>query len=418
MPEKRGGGNPVDRVFFWLILWGSQAMVVTQVSVVSFLVILLTISDCCFASKKTIKAYGGDQTPSGIMLRKGDRFTISAFGTWRMGGFIGSCSVAGFSPGQHTNYNITNAANHGELICRVGGGRWQPVGVSATIVADDSGELFFSPNDTERGNNGGSVSVTIEYSGQENARRQRGANTSIVKEVLASAKGGTSSIQIQRGDRVKITASGRWTLGSVIGSCGPDGMSNELAQEYNAFNGHLHGKLAVKVAGDDGWYVIGSSGQFTADKTGHLMWMANDTEANNNSGNLTLKVVITRSGEREKPAGNIKTIQVPANTYAYTSPIRVAKGQTVTIDAAGSWRMGNFIGGCDADGMSGYTSYNRLAGRKHGILIAKVRGDDGWYAIGSNGSFRAESSGPLVFAPNDNEPGNNSGSLSVTVKID
>jgi len=366
----------------------------------------------------TLKAFGGSETETKIQLRKGDRFEVKASGSWKIGGWIGSCGPDGFAAGEHTSYNITRDANHGALLCRVGSGDLQRVGSFAVLTADASGRLVFSPNDKEQGNNSGSLIVTVIHPGSSVPVATSGPSVVIVKRFEANGEGGTSPVKIETGDKVDVSATGRWTMGAAIGSCDPDGMDNAFAQAYNCFTDHLHGKLAVKIEGDDGWYVVGSSGGFTAEKSGYLMYKPNDTEPANNSGALNVKVTITRGEPSEKPSGDIRTASVPAATSGWRSDITVRRGQLVRIKAAGTWKMGDWIGSCDPDGMSGHTSYNVLPNRKHGSLLVMIEGDDGWYAVGKKGEFRAEVSGRLIFRPNDLEPNSNAGSLNVTVEVE
>lgn len=97
-------------------------------------------------------------TKTSIYVNRGDVVSITARGSWSMGPFIGACGPVGFAPGLHSRYNLTSIANHGALIVRIGNGVWNTPG---EFTARNSGVLYFSPNDNEAFNNGGSLRVTV-----------------------------------------------------------------------------------------------------------------------------------------------------------------------------------------------------------------------------------------------------------------
>lgn len=235
----------------------------------------------------------------------------------------------------------------------------------------------------------------------------------------AGGRGGVSSVKVERGDQVEISARGSWKMGSFIGPCGADGMSKDTAQSYNMVKDEHHGKFLVRVSGERGWYPVGSSGVFYADRSGHLEWAPNDREPSNNGGLLQVTVNIrgrARPVPDPPPRGDY-TLRVSGATTGSQTDFIVRKGQRVTIRASGTWKMGGFVGSCGPSGMSGYENYNRVASAPHGSLLVRVDGESRWTAIGSGRTFVAEESGRLVFSPNDREPDNNSGSLDVTVKL-
>lgn len=96
----------------------------------------------------------------------------------------------------------------------------------------------------------------------------------------------------------------------------------------------------------------------------------------------------------------------------------VKKGDRIRITARGRWKMGGFIGSCGPDGFPAgqYESYNLTSIATHGALIGKI-GNSVWHNIGSGATITANRDGYLTLGPNDNEQGNNAGSLRVTISI-
>ncbi|HUI07740.1 MAG TPA: hypothetical protein VL486_12125, partial [Verrucomicrobiae bacterium] len=100
-----------------------------------------------------------------------------------------------------------------------------------------------------------------------------------------------TTLSLQIGDSVTITASGSWQFDYVHGSCGPDGMYVEENLYDRFYSGALQGALVAYVGpdpyqghwGDEsffpqatGYWNIGSSAQFTSDKDGELWLGFND----------------------------------------------------------------------------------------------------------------------------------------------
>ncbi len=243
--------------------------------------------------QQNVRISAGKQTETFLYLRKGERATIRASGTWKMGDFVGSCGPDGFEDGVFKRYNITQRANHGELIARVGSGTWQRVGSDGEITADEDGYVFLTPNDTERGNNSGQLSVTLSKVSANGRGARSGGSKSETIRVSASSSAFRSGIFVTKGQRVSIRATGTWRMGPVIGACDADGMTFVGDEGYNRFKTSKHGTLMAMIKGDDGWYGIGSSGNFRADVSGELLFAPNDTEVGNNSGQLSVSVDIT-----------------------------------------------------------------------------------------------------------------------------
>jgi hypothetical protein len=95
----------------------------------------------------------------------------------------------------------------------------------------------------------------------------------------------------------------------------------------------------------------------------------------------------------------------------------VRKGQYVKIEASGKWRLGILYGTCGPDGKFSEKNPFNVHKAKHGMLLARIEGSPKVFEVGRGISFRAPSSGPLVFFVNDKATKNNSGSLQVTVTV-
>lgn len=103
-----------------------------------------------------------------------------------------------------------------------------------------------------------------------------------------------TSIKVNRGDKIKISATGKIVLGLFAGASSPDGING--FREYNIVPNARHGSLLARVrqVGDDVWYVVGSEGSFIAESFGTLEFQVNDADAGNNSGQFNISVEITR----------------------------------------------------------------------------------------------------------------------------
>ncbi len=104
-----------------------------------------------------------------------------------------------------------------------------------------------------------------------------------------------TDLQVRRGDKVTITASGRITVGAFAGSATPNGISG--FQDYSVVYKFPHGSLLVRVRqyqGDE-WTFCGSSCSFTAERDGYLDFIVNDNDSANNSGTFQIQVQVDRS---------------------------------------------------------------------------------------------------------------------------
>lgn len=133
----------------------------------------------------------GDWRNSGIMLKKGERYKITATGKWHMGG---ACNPTG--PDGIGVYNILcwDLGGHisgftiGALIAKIGE-KGKPFGVGESIELNitEGGFLFFRSNDLGLGDNKGAVSVTVKKMSGETL------NLSMGETAIKESSGGIRS---------------------------------------------------------------------------------------------------------------------------------------------------------------------------------------------------------------------------------
>jgi len=133
-------------------------------------------------------------------------------------------------------------------------------------------------------------------------------------------------------------------------------------------------------------------------------------EAERKAKELLLKE--QRERERRKP----KVFSTSVSGYLKTN-IYVEEGDLISITATGRIRFGLFAGSAGPGGLSGFTMYNLVSGARHGSLLAKVTGNDGWFKIGSKGSFKAGSPGFVEFLVNDSATSDNSGMFQAKIVV-
>lgn len=104
-------------------------------------------------------------TPTGIVVRRGERVTFNANGEAQLSTNASDKGTASGAQRQSANSPVP-AAPAGALIGRVGNGEPFPIGNSATITMPAAGELFLGINDDEVGDNSGGFRVSIQRPGR------------------------------------------------------------------------------------------------------------------------------------------------------------------------------------------------------------------------------------------------------------
>lgn len=135
------------------------------------------------------------------------------------------------------------------------------------------------------------------------AKKQNNESEKNIKKVFAKrfspshleidSYSNTTDISIQKGDSIRITASGSITYGSWAGSGGPDGIDGYTS--YNRISGFRHGSLLVRIGDNGEWQAVGKLKSIVANNNGALQFIVNDVDPSNNSGFFTIELKITKS---------------------------------------------------------------------------------------------------------------------------
>ena len=246
-----------------------------------------------------------------------------------------------------------------------------------------------------------------------------------------------SEIQVERGQRVRVNASGTIYLEGRTAT-GPDGLQGR--RDPDAPMPQQNDGALVAAVGQDSSsppIFIGRSREFTADRDGVLYFTVNHWETRDARGAFRVNVSIDRSGgetgggSRQGPGqgqgqgqGREKTIIVYANQSWIDTGIEVEPNMTFTITAEGTIEIGNRAssgpdGNRDANVSTSNYPMNDVAA---GALIGKIRYRDGRDSnlvfIGSRGAPASEPNeyGRLFLGINDDYFRDNSGSYRVTIR--
>jgi len=238
-----------------------------------------------------------------------------------------------------------------------------------------------------------------------------------------------SQIQVERGHRVRVEASGTIYLEGRTAT-GPEGLQGRRDPDA-PMPQQNDGALVAAVGQDSNSppIFIGRSREFTADRDGVLYFTVNHWETRDVRGAFRVNVSVDRSGgeagggSRPGP-GREKTITVYANQPWIDTGIDVEPNMTFTITAEGTIEIGNRQssnpdGNRDAN-VSTSTCPMNDAGA--GALIGKIRYRDGrdsnFVYIGSRGAPTSEPNeyGRLFLGINDDYFRDNTGSYRVTIR--
>ena len=297
----------------------------------------------------------------------------------------------------------------------------------------DEGEIqYFRPNEVDR--------IEIDGRNLDDARFE----TRTVQVTLDSGWI-DSGIDLRRGERVQVSASGVITVGRM--RITPDGLrsTDPTAPLPRAAEGELIGAI-----GDDSRAPImelGSAREFTADRDGRLYLTANRGLFNDARGSFTVQIkrqvdlaaLDNPDGvfRQRNPGGRSRirqpieisprevTINVPGTSRGTDTGIDVRAGDTINFNATGTVVPGQRVGQVGPDGAisSGFGSVvnaRPVPSAGVGALIAYVRMANGQlsqpYLIGSQLAGTVPADGRLILAINDDNYGDNSGSFSVRIR--
>ena len=258
-----------------------------------------------------------------------------------------------------------------------------------------------------------------------------------------------TGINLRRGERVQISASGVITAGRT--RITPDGLrsTDPTSPLPRAAEGELIGAI-----GDDARAPImelGSTREFTADRSGPLYLTANRGSFNDARGSFTVQIRRERdraaldnpddrprnpygrgrSRDRlpidriDRPRTQEVTINVPGTSRGTDTGIDVRAGDPITFTATGTVVAGPRAGQVGPDGATN-TGFGSVANARPvptagvGALIAYIRMENGQlsqpYLVGSQLAGTVPVDGRLILAINDDNYGDNSGSFSVRIR--
>ena len=260
-----------------------------------------------------------------------------------------------------------------------------------------------------------------------------------------------SGIDVRRGERVQVSATGVITVGR--GRITPDGLTrNDPSAPLPNAN---EGKLIAAISDDPHAPIIelGSSREFTADRDGRLYLTVNRGSFNDARGTFSVQIrrerdlnaadqgdvfgrrpgVRRRSGSGLPDSGaglpgpripTDTTITVPGNSRGMDSGIDVRSGDQITFTATGTVVAGQRAGSVGPEGgrSSGFGSVvntRPVPGAGVGALIGYIRTAEGQtqpFFIGSSLTYNATSDGRLYLAINDDNYSDNSGSFTVRIR--
>jgi hypothetical protein len=221
--------------------------------------------------------------------------------------------------------------------------------------------------------------------------------------VPGTSEGEDTGIDLRKGDRVTVSASGNVTAGPRVGVVSPDGRSGDGLGALTGYIRKLNGTLSRP-------FVIGSRLSFTCPDDGRLILAINDLQRNDNSGAFNVTIVCPDTSIVESQATLEKRIVVPGTSAGEDTGIDLRKGDRVTVSASGNVTAGKRAGVVSPDGRSG-DSLGALIG-----YIRKLNGSlSGPFVIGSRLSFSCPADGRLILAIGDLNRSDNSGAFDVTI---
>ncbi len=253
-----------------------------------------------------------------------------------------------------------------------------------------------------------------------------------------------SQIQVARGDRVRVEASGTIYLEGRTAT-GPDGLQGRRDPD-SPMPQQNDGGLIAAIGQDQNIpsIFIGRSREFTADQDGILYFTVNHWETRDARGSYRVNVALDRSGAaggsgggetgggtRPGPGpgqgqgqGRERTVTVNANQPWTDTGVNVEPNMTFEIIADGTIEIGNRLRSSADGNRSANITSSRYPMNDAGVgaLIGKIRYRDGrdsnFVFIGSRGAPTSEpnETGRLFLGINDDYFLDNNGSYRVTIR--
>lgn len=305
---------------------------------------------------------------------------------------------------------------------------------NVTRTRANEGDIqYFRPEEVDR--------IEIEGRSIDDAR-----NETRDVQVTLDSNWTDSGIYLHRGERVQVSASGVITVGRS--RITPDGLrsTDPTAPLPNISEGELIGAIGRDPSAPI--IELGSTREFTADRSGRLFLTANRGSFADARGAFTVQIrrqrdLNTRDTEEERGDTGIRsrgqdngdrnrdrgrspreiTINVPATSRGTDTNIDVRSGDQITISATGTITAGRRVGDVGPDGARSTgigINVRPLPTAGVGALIAYIRMPNGQlsqaYLIGSNLTTSVPTDGRLILAINDDDYSDNSGSFSVRIR--
>lgn len=243
-------------------------------------------------------------TDTGIDLRAGDQVTISASGNITAGRRAGVVSPDGgrISAASQLGvgaYPVPNAGV-GALIgtIRQADGQYTPaffVGSQLAFKSPANGRLFLLANDDNYNDNSGNFDVKITVAASSVSLGGSPTSSQGAISVPGDSDGTDTGINLRRGDRVTISASGFIFTDNRSARISPDGnrVLSSSRTSYplpDAGQGALIGYIRLSDGRTTRPFYIGSQQAFTVPEDGRLVLLINDDDYRDNTGSFSVRV--------------------------------------------------------------------------------------------------------------------------------
>ena len=258
--------------------------------------------------EKTVTVEGNQPrgTDTGIDVRVGDQVTISATGNITAGRRAGVVSPDGGRASAASQlgvggYPVPNAGV-GALIgtLRQANGQYTQaffVGSQLSFTSQAEGRLILLANDDNYGDNSGSFSAQVKVtSGTSTQFGDPRTGSQYNVSVPANDPDGTDTgVDLRRGDRVTVIASGSIYVDDRSGRVTPDG-NRSLSTSRSSYplpdagQGALIGYIRLTDGRTTRPFNIGSQQSFTVPDDGRLFLLVNDDDYRDNSGSFSVRV--------------------------------------------------------------------------------------------------------------------------------
>ncbi|GAB3491319.1 hypothetical protein GCM10027341_04140 [Spirosoma knui] len=117
------------------------------------------------------------------------------------------------------------------------------------------------------------------------------ASKPTIKKLVINSSTQTAAMDVAKGDKITVAASGSITLGFFAGSGDPNGIDG--FESYSVARELRHGSLIGRI-GDGNWFSVGTLKTFVAPADGPLQLQINDNDPSNNSGSFTVEISVEK----------------------------------------------------------------------------------------------------------------------------